>query len=201
MSSIDYKKLVKICDDAYKILKDGGFTSEILFWIHQDSQDIRRLNKMLKRKKDLSLGVKNKLQATIGFIKSKNRKFKKLQKRGTGINEGLDGREDRIRWEDLESAFKSRIRTRLVINLIHKDLNSFFDDAKKMIIARIKNTFNIMGGLKVNTILAARFTATEESQEIEEIKFFNTKNDTILKSTDLDGWFESKVRETFLVKD
>ena len=121
------------------------------------------------------------------------------QKRGTDINEGLDEREDRIRWEDLEFAFKSRIRTGLVINLIHKDLNSFFDDAKKMIIARIKNTFNIMGGLKVNTILAVRLTAIEEGQEIEEIKFSNTKNDTILKSTDLDGWFESKVRDKFLV--
>ena len=100
MNSIDYKKLVKIYHDAYKILKDSGFTSEILFWIHQSSQDIRRLNKILKGKRDLSLGVKNKLQATIGLIKSKNWKFKKLQKKGTGINEALDGREDRIRWED-----------------------------------------------------------------------------------------------------
>ena len=79
------------------------------------------------------------------------------------------GREDRIRWEDLESTFKSRIWTCLVINIIQKDLNNFFDDAKKIIVARIKNTLNIMGGLKVNTILAARFTAIEEGQEIQEI--------------------------------
>ena len=58
-----------------------------------------------------------------------------------------------------------------------------------------------MGSLKVNTILAARFTAVEEGQEIDEIKFFNTKSDTILKSTDRDRWFESKVREKFLVKE
>ena len=62
---MDYKKLVKIYDDAYKILKDGEFTSEILFWIHQSSEDIRRLNKILKGIKDLSLDVKNKLQATV----------------------------------------------------------------------------------------------------------------------------------------
>ena len=93
------------------------------------SQDIRRLNKILKGKKDLSLGVKNNLQATIRLIKSENRKFKKLQKRGAGLGETSD--KERIRWEDLETAFKSRIRTGLVINLIHKDLNSFFDDARK----------------------------------------------------------------------
>ena len=200
MDSVDYKKLIKIYEEAYKILKGGATTSEIAFWIHQSTRDIRQLNKILRRKINLSIGDKNKILSIIGLMKVTSRKLKKFQKRGTGINEGLDRREDRIRWEDLESAFKSRIRTGLVINLIHKDFNSFFEDAKKMIITRVKNTLNIMGGLKVNTILAARFTAIEEGQEIEEIKFFNTKNDTILKSTDLDGWFETKVREQILVK-
>ena len=187
MDSIDYKKLIKIYEEAYEILKGGATTSEIAFWIHQSTRDIHQLNKILRRKINLSIGDKNKILSTIGLMKVTSKKLKKLQKRGTGINEGLDGREDRIRWEDLESAFKSRIRTGLVINLIHKDLNSFFEDAKKMIITRVKNTLNIMGSLKVNTILAARFTAIEEGQEIEEIKFFNTKNEHILKSTDLDG--------------
>ena len=170
MNSVDYKKLIKIYEEAYEILKGGATTSEIAFWIHQSTRDIRQLNKILRRKSNLSIGDKNKILSTIGLMKVTSRKLKKLQKRGTGINEGFDRREDRIRWEDLESAFKSRIRKGLVINLIHKDLNNFFDDSKKMIISRIKNALNIMGGLKVNTILAVRFTAIEEGQEIERNK-------------------------------
>ena len=54
--------------------------------------------------------------------------------------------------------------------------------------------------LKVNVILAAKFFGLEEGREIDEIKFFNTKNDTILESTDIGGWFEDKVREKMLFK-
>ena len=79
-------------------------------------------------------------------------------------------------------------------------MNSFLNDAKKMIITRIRNALKIIGGLKVNVILAATFIALEEGKEIDEIKFFNTKNDTILESTHMDGWFEDEVTEKILVK-
>ena len=71
---------------------------------------------------------------------------------------------------------------------------------QKKIITRIRTTLKNIGGLKVNVILAAKFIALEEGRKIDEIKFFNTKNDTILESTDIGGCFEGKVREKILVK-
>ena len=56
-----------------------------------------------------------------------------------------------------------------------------------MTITPVKTALNIMGGLEFNTILAATFSVIEDGQEIDKIKFLNTKNDTILKST-MDGW-------------
>lgn len=77
----------------------------------------------------------------VGILKARNRKFKKLRRRRAGTNQAVY--KEIVRWEDLETAFKSRIRTGFMIKT-HKDLNSFWDYAKKIIIARIKNTLKII---------------------------------------------------------
>ena len=46
------------------------------------------------------------------MLKSRSRKFKKLRRRGAGLGEASD--KERIRREDLETAFKIRIRTGLI---------------------------------------------------------------------------------------
>lgn len=195
MNTNECRELIKIMDDAFKTFGKKPIVQELNIWINNVVNNIRLLNKLL-RNESLSCGRKNNIIATIGILKAKNRKFKKLKKRGLGFKKN----ERWIKWEEMENAFEGRIRTGLVVNLKHKNLECFFSDAKKMIIKRLKNTLKKLGNLKVNVILAANFSALEEGKEIDDIKFFNTKNAKILESTNFDEWFESEIREKFLVK-
>lgn len=63
-----------------------------------------------------------------------------------------------------------------------------------MIIAR-KKYFEKYRGFKNQWYLLAKCSAMEEDREIEEINFFNIKNEPILEFTDITEWSETKVRE------
>ena len=53
--------------------------------------------------------------------------------------------------------------------------------------------------LKINVILYGKFKTLVEGKIDEAIKHFNTKNDIISKSTDLDAWHDEKVKDQLLV--
>lgn len=99
---------------------------------------------------------------------------------------------DRVQWRDLESAFRSRIRTGVVINLVHKDLNKFFDDAKQMFLPRIRNAFNNYENLRVNAVLSCNFI--KQGEDIEDIKHFNVRNFIVLPSSDINQSFDDNIR-------
>ncbi|XP_043476524.1 uncharacterized protein LOC122509733 [Leptopilina heterotoma] len=190
------KDFVKIMNNAFKTLSKKTTTEELNFWINNSVKNIRLLNKLL-RNRSVSCGEKKKILSTIGLLKANSRKFKKLRRTGTGL---FKKDERWIRWEELENAFENRIRTGVVINLKHKNMDSFLSDAKKMIISRLKNAFKKVGNMKVNVVLAANYTVLEEGEEIDDIKYFNTRNSKILESTNFDEWFDHKIREKLFVK-
>ncbi|KAJ8975147.1 hypothetical protein NQ317_012424 [Molorchus minor] len=51
-------------------------------------------------------------------------------------------RGDRVKWEDLTSIFQGRVRTGIIINLKHKDINQFFTDAFHLFKIRIGADLN-----------------------------------------------------------
>ena len=53
--------------------------------------------------------------------------------------------------------------------------------------------------MKINVILYEKFKTLVEGKLDEPIKYFNTKNDIISQSTDLDAWYDEKVKDE--VKD
>lgn len=184
-------------DNAYKLLK-GAAIEDVVKWTNLGSQNIRLLNKILK-KPNLSSGEKTKIQATISMLQSFYHKFKKQQRHGgsVAVRSKLS---DRIHWVNMESAFKGRIRTGTVVNLIHKDLKSFLHDSKITISKRLTNGVKKKGNMKVNVVLACKFTTMKNSEIIEETKFFNTRNEVIMQSTDINQWFDENVTDRLLVK-
>ncbi|XP_015605521.2 uncharacterized protein LOC107272660, partial [Cephus cinctus] len=111
-----------------------------------------------------------------------------------------ESRSDRVRWDDLESAFKGRIRTGVIANLRHKDLGRFLEDSRKLFTARVKHALRKDGNLKVNVVLSCKFETMKAGQIVEELKFFNTKNEVVLPSTDISDWFNTNVKEKLLAK-
>lgn len=128
----------------------------------------KHANQILRKSKELSVGEKMWLLTKNGLLKSGSLKFEKLQKRGTDFNNAFDKKMNR--WVKLETSFKSRIRTGIIINIKHKNLNSFLDDAKEMIISQMKNIPTYMKSLEVNITLEAKFIAIEDCVETKEKK-------------------------------
>ncbi|XP_046737560.1 uncharacterized protein LOC124406251 [Diprion similis] len=170
--------------------------TEIQKWIEFRTQNIQLLNKILR--KASTMGEKTKIITTIGLLKSLAEKFKRLRR--TGDDTRKQRRSDRVHWEELESAFEGRIRTGSITNLKHKDVERFLEDAKLLAVTRLKNALKKARSLKVNAILACKFEVKKDDHTVEENKFFNTRNEIILQTTDINEWFIENVTNRLLTK-
>ena len=69
-------------------------------------------------------------------------------KRGKGV-ESNDVISNRVRWGECDAAFKRRLQTGVIVNLIHKDIDNFLNDAFTLFAERVKDALNRHGALKV----------------------------------------------------
>ncbi|XP_046736598.1 uncharacterized protein LOC124405611 [Diprion similis] len=184
-------------ETAFKILSEKSSPAEVQKWMRFATQNTRLLNKIL-RKNASTIGEKTRILTTIGILKSLTAKFQQFRK----VDDGLKSRRrsDRVKWEDLDTAFESRIRKGAVINLQHKDLAVFLKNAKHLVVARLKNMLRKTGSLKANCVLSCKFSVTKNAEIVEDIKFLNTKNQVILQPTDIHGCFEENVKQKVMAK-
>lgn len=87
MNSKHCKKIIKIMEKAYNLLKDNGSIIENEKWIKLGVQNIRLLNKVLRENKKISVGEKTCYLTAIGILKYINLKLKQLNKKGDGIGD------------------------------------------------------------------------------------------------------------------
>ena len=184
-------------ENAYELLKTGS-RNQADKWIKTGFQSVRLLKNILK-KPNLTTGEKNKLLSTVSSLTSIIENIKHLQRRG-GIIAVRSKIADRIRWVDLDSVFQGRIRMGTIVNLVHKDLISFLNDAKTTSTKRLTNVLRNHENLKVNVVLACKFSIIKNGELIEETKFFNTRNERILPATDIPQWFNENVIDRLLIK-
>ena len=85
----------------------------------------------------------------------------------------------------MDRAFNDRVRSGVITNLKNLDIIQFMNDAQSLFIKRVKNVFKKQDALKIYTVLAAEFTITKADKEIVEIKYFNTKAESVLPTTNL----------------
>lgn len=155
----------------------------------------RILNKALYSARNV--GEKNRLTTAIGQIKSFRRIYKPTII-GMGHSRRKETASARVKWEDVQSAFKSRMRTGVIVNLKHKDPKTFFEDASSIFQRRILNALKNEPFLKVNAVFCGEFTITKADKETLELKYFNTKNMAISRDTDLGDWFTSNIQQRIL---
>ncbi|XP_046587611.1 uncharacterized protein LOC124292928 [Neodiprion lecontei] len=92
-----------------------------------------------------------------------------------------------------------RIRTGVITNLRHKNLEAFLDDAQRVIVERLRLVLREELNVKVNLTLSCKFDNAKHDGIAEEVKSFNTSNTAILPSSDIDGWF-THARNDLLAK-
>lgn len=100
-------------------------------------------------------------------------------------------------WQDVESAFSGRIKTGVIINKTFKDAKLFLQKCKQIFKNKIKAAL-ANSTIKVNVVFSGEFILPH-SGEIE-IKTFNTRNEIISKTTNLNEWYEEFVLEKILKK-
>ena len=95
----------------------------------------------------------------------------------------------------MDRAFNDRVRSGVITNLKNLDIIQFMNDAQSLFIKRVKNVFKKQDALKIYTVLAAEFNITKADKEIVEIKYFNTKAESVLPTTNLKEWFITNVKQ------
>ena len=153
---------------------------------------IINLSKCLKRAK--TIGEKAHITECMAQIKTLRSNFMNV---GDSNSKKLSMR---VRWNSLESAFQSRIQTGVVINLSHKDLNTFLSDCLTIFIRRVYIALKQFPAIKVNTVLSGEFQITKANETLEDLKYINTPNASIYQNTDLNLWFKTHVQDPLIVE-
>ncbi|XP_015115958.1 uncharacterized protein LOC107040393 [Diachasma alloeum] len=191
-------RVIEILDYGYK----NAPYQQLEQWIRWCAHYIKLYTKVLKRVV-LSTGERNKIQAQVALIQYYHERFKDKRRRGGRLHSSSlrrGTRRDRIRWMDSQSVFRGRISSGTIVNLRHTDLEKFLRNAQKLTNSRIKHILGNEGNIKVNSILACKFQMKKSEIISEETKYFNTRNEIILPSTDLEIWFQEKVIDRLLEK-
>ena len=141
------------------------------------------------------------LQSTMASCKVILNHLKSLQIRvGRGLAE--TSKTPDIIWDDLESAFESRIKTGVITNLKHLDIHAFLNSSFVIFKDKVKSALKEHNSIKVNVTLNGEYTklkkvdgGTNEHEEEVKIMTFNTKNKPIFLNTNLSDWYQTNVKE------
>jgi hypothetical protein len=195
-------KVVKTMPMVLKLIRK---VSEVDIHLKIINKNILLLIKAIKKKlyKDNPLENEARLESNLAHLKYYREKLKQLKvslkKSGSGLNnEGVKRKSLKLIWKDVESAFVTRIRSGIILNLKIKDPKSFFDYAYRSFACKIKKSVKEFGLIKVNAVLSANFVKPQSSEL--DIKNFPTKNDVIDINTNLKEWYTEKISSKLLKK-
>ena len=122
----------------------------------------------------MNVHVKRKCESTIAVLHSIRQSMLSFSAiHGAGLA--------RVSWDDVNSAFNSRIKTGVISNHQHLNATAFLEDAREE-----------HNALKVNAVLTAEYTKVTGNEETVEIFYFNTR------ATDLSEWFAANIEQPVL---
>ncbi|XP_026673635.1 uncharacterized protein LOC113464970, partial [Ceratina calcarata] len=97
-------------------------------------------------------------------------------------------------WQEIETAFDSRVLTGAVINVTYIEPRNFLEDAKDVVLQHVQTALEKHGALKVNGVFNGRFVANNKHAN----KCVNTKNVELFQMSDLQEWYNRSVVDTIL---
>lgn len=181
----------QVCNPDLSIEACGNILKEC-------TRAIRNLNKSLKRAKSVS--EKAHISACLGKLKGFQRILKnKKVGGGSGIRRG-ETATNRVKWDDVNSAFETRIRTGVITNLRHTDVLPFLKDCAVLFKRRILNVLRKDNSLKINAVLCGEFKISKPDELLVENKYLNTSNAPLYHDQDIEAWFKKNIQEPILLE-
>jgi len=111
------------------------------------------------------------------------------------VGSGYASRDERsLVWREIDAAFENRISTGAVVNVDYIEPRRFLQDAREIVLERVRDAVKRHGSAKVNTAFNGEFMTNIK----RDIKSINTKNREIYRYTDLHEWYEQHIIEPTL---
>ena len=166
---------------------------ECFAWLQRCDECIERLEELCRVKRPrLAVGHRQSMVARIARLAGAKTR---LERRFVHVGGGYASRDERsLVWREIDAAFESRISTGAVINSNHIEPLRFLEDAREIVLERVRDAVERHGSAKVNTTFNGEF-ATKDKRANKSI---NTKNSEIYRYSDLREWYEQHVIEPTL---
>jgi len=165
---------------------------EFCVWQQQCEEYIESLEEQSQNKRQrLSVGAKNSLVARIARIESlRDSTRQRFVHEGAGYNPYKVG----LRWRKIDTAFKSRILTGVVVNSKYIEPQQFLEDARDIVLKHVQNAMHEHRNVKINTVFNGEFVAGAKTAN----KCVCTRNCELFQSSDLQEWYDIHVIEPIL---
>jgi len=162
---------------------------EFITWERRCDEFIESLEEQSRIKRPrLSIGVKQSLVARIARLENL-----KDAVRGRFVQVGA-GYSAKLRWREIDTAFESRVLTGAVINFKHIEPRQFLEDAREIVLERVRIVITKYDNIKVNTVFNGEFVAGDKRAN----KSIATRNYELFRTSDLQEWYESRIVEPTL---
>ncbi|XP_074042580.1 uncharacterized protein [Leptinotarsa decemlineata] len=194
---VDFPKIKSVIDKYILHIRDDYSDHIVKQAIQFINKHIRKCILAMKKIK-FSVGEKKKIITQVGELKRFKVIIKMMNNKHTGS--GLKRRSSRVKWQNVNNVFNSRVTTGVIINLTHKDPKKFLDDAFPLFKREISKILKQMSCLKVNFTLSGDFIKKSNDGEIVDRKYFSTPNKVIDSSTDLASWYNENAVDVILNK-
>ncbi|XP_066600158.1 uncharacterized protein [Prorops nasuta] len=151
-----------------------------------------RIQELRNDNRNASVGTRQKHFAEIANIKClllRASKDKSSIKFGSGSHNAGE-----LIWEELDSAFNSRICSGMVINSSYIEPRSFLLDAEEIVYTRVNQVFDSVNSVKINCVFNGQFV----SKDISDDKHVCTKNSVLYKTDNFKEWYRLNIVEILL---
>jgi len=162
---------------------------EYIAWEQRCDEFIESLDERSRIKHPrLSIGIRQSLVAQIARLENlKDSVRGRFVHVGAGYSAGL-------RWRAIDTAFENRILTGAVINSKHIEPRQFFENAREIVLDRVRDVLRKRDALKINTVFNGEFVAGNKSAN----KSISSRNNELFQTSNLCEWYELCVVEPTL---
>jgi len=121
-------------------------------WQHRATEALRLVSQNLQTP-GMKIAIKRQLQARLNLLTSLKEQVRIASASKLVMNDPRPETTQRIQWDDVKSAFRTRICTGIVSNLLHTMIHEFLEDAAPLVIRKIQDALGNVNAIKVNTLL------------------------------------------------
>ncbi|KYN41435.1 hypothetical protein ALC56_04149 [Trachymyrmex septentrionalis] len=164
---------------------------ECFAWLQRCDECIERLEELCHAKRPrLTVGYRQSMVARIARLAGAKTRLERRFVHGGGYA----SRDERsLVWREIDAVFENRI-SGAVVNVDYIEPRRFLEDAREIVLERVRDAVERHGSAKVNTAFNGEF-ATKNKRANKSII---SKNSEIYQYTDLREWYEQHIIESML---